>query len=234
MYKTIEGDEIVVGGVYEDRQGSNHTIAAVDGMLPHPIRTDYYTHFRVKDGIAPGLIRRVDKLSQAHPKSGRRQTDIVKNSTNRPANDWIENTGTMPDLPEGTLVDCKYLNGIMKTNVGCIDDFPHKRWEITSDSYSITHYRIHKPEVEKQDVDNLLDEREKRYGQFKAHTEISQGIKLAMHQTPQWNALKPHQKESLDMIAHKIARILNGDPDYPDNWRDISGYSELVVRELSK
>jgi hypothetical protein len=35
------------------------------------------------------------------------------------------------------------------------------------------------------------------------------------------------------MIAHKIARVLNGDCDCVDHWADIAGYGELVVRELN-
>lgn len=34
------------------------------------------------------------------------------------------------------------------------------------------------------------------------------------------------------MIQHKIARILNGDPDYVDNWVDIAGYAKLVADRL--
>ena len=36
------------------------------------------------------------------------------------------------------------------------------------------------------------------------------------------------------MIMHKISRILNGDPNYVESWRDISGYAELVVKELGE
>ena len=36
------------------------------------------------------------------------------------------------------------------------------------------------------------------------------------------------------MIASKIARIVNGDPDYADNWHDIAGYARLVEKELEK
>jgi hypothetical protein len=38
--------------------------------------------------------------------------------------------------------------------------------------------------------------------------------------------------ESLDMIANKIARIVNGDPNYLDSWVDIVGYTTLVVNKL--
>jgi hypothetical protein len=40
------------------------------------------------------------------------------------------------------------------------------------------------------------------------------------------------QREALDMIAHKIARIINGDPDYADSWVDIAGYATLVSERL--
>ncbi|WP_257617167.1 hypothetical protein [Campylobacter pinnipediorum] len=34
------------------------------------------------------------------------------------------------------------------------------------------------------------------------------------------------------MIAHKIARILAGNPNYKDHWDDIAGYATLVSKEL--
>jgi len=34
------------------------------------------------------------------------------------------------------------------------------------------------------------------------------------------------------MVVHKIARILNGDPNYDDSWVDISGYTKLVADRL--
>jgi hypothetical protein len=40
------------------------------------------------------------------------------------------------------------------------------------------------------------------------------------------------QWEALEMIAHKIGRIVNGDPDYADSWIDIAGYAKLVADEL--
>lgn len=36
------------------------------------------------------------------------------------------------------------------------------------------------------------------------------------------------------MIAHKIGRIVNGNPNNIENWRDIAGYAELVARILSQ
>ena len=34
------------------------------------------------------------------------------------------------------------------------------------------------------------------------------------------------------VIADKVARMLNGDPDYVDNWHDIIGYATLVETRL--
>lgn len=39
------------------------------------------------------------------------------------------------------------------------------------------------------------------------------------------------QLESLDMILHKCGRILSGDPNEPDHWRDIEGYARIANKE---
>jgi hypothetical protein len=81
-------------------------------------------------------------------------------------------------------------------------------------------------------IEDTLAERGTRYGAYKTHAEITQGIKATMQATPGWTRLVPHQKETLDMIAHKIGRILNGDPNYHDSWHDIVGYGKLTADEL--
>jgi len=40
-------------------------------------------------------------------------------------------------------------------------------------------------------------------------------------------------REALEMIAHKIGRILNGDPNYADSWHDIAGYAKLAETACS-
>jgi hypothetical protein len=55
-----------------------------------------------------------------------------------------------------------------------------------------------------------------------------------MAQHPKYAALPPLYKEALEMVQHKVARILNGDPGYIDNWVDICGYSQLVVGWLRR
>ena len=82
-------------------------------------------------------------------------------------------------------------------------------------------------------VQNTLNEREDRYGSFSGHAGIAQALKRVMHDSPKWTLLYPDQKEALEMIQHKIARILNGDPFYMDSWHDISGYATLVEQNYT-
>ena len=82
------------------------------------------------------------------------------------------------------------------------------------------------------DIEDTLAERGSRYGSFKEHARITQNIKSAMADSPNWTKLSPSQKECLEMLAHKAGRILNGDPNYHDSWHDIVGYSKLVADEL--
>jgi len=78
------------------------------------------------------------------------------------------------------------------------------------------------------DIDETLQERQKLYGDFSGHAEISQGLKARMRASRGWHNLRAEQKEALEMIAHKIGRILNGDPNYADSWHDIAGYAKLI------
>ncbi len=83
-------------------------------------------------------------------------------------------------------------------------------------------------------INEMLDGRASRYGSFEGHARISQDLKAVMQERSGWDALAPDQKEALEMIQHKIARILNGDPTYADNWIDIAGYATLVANRLEK
>lgn len=85
-----------------------------------------------------------------------------------------------------------------------------------------------------ESIDKILQERGNRYGPFEMHAEISQILKEYLQALPGWSNLEPFQRESMDMIAHKIARISNGDPAYVDSWRDIEGYAKLVADILER
>lgn len=81
-------------------------------------------------------------------------------------------------------------------------------------------------------IDQTLAERGARYGDFPGHAAVTQGMKDVMQGHAGWDALADDQKEALEMVAHKIGRILNGDPNYIDSWTDIIGYTRLVEKRL--
>lgn len=85
------------------------------------------------------------------------------------------------------------------------------------------------------DLNQILTERGDRYGTFAGHAQISQTLKSqAQHYAVlRGKTLAPDQWEAMEMIFHKIARILNGDPNYADSWIDIAGYAQLVADRLN-
>lgn len=82
------------------------------------------------------------------------------------------------------------------------------------------------------DVQDTIAQRGARYGDYATQCGVAQAIKAAMADSLNWAGLAPDQREALEMIASKVARILNGDPDYHDNWHDIGGYAKLVEARL--
>ena len=78
------------------------------------------------------------------------------------------------------------------------------------------------------DTTTLLAERGKTHGDFTEHAKITQNLKAAIRQYHGWDRLTESQMEALEMIAHKIGRILAGNPNYADHWDDIAGYAKLV------
>lgn len=78
-----------------------------------------------------------------------------------------------------------------------------------------------------------LAERGSRYGSFAVQATVTGNIKRGMASGANWLALADDQKEALEMIALKMARILTGDPDYHDSWHDIVGYAKLVADRLA-
>lgn len=82
-------------------------------------------------------------------------------------------------------------------------------------------------------INSTINERGNNYGKFKDGADIMQELKSVMRSTPNWHKLTPSQREALEMIQHKIGRILNGNPSYTDSWHDIQGYAKLVEDELN-
>lgn len=85
-----------------------------------------------------------------------------------------------------------------------------------------------------QDITEVLQERGLRYGKFTGHAEVTQMLKAVINAalSKRNKLLAPDQQEALDMVCHKVGRIVNGDADYADSWVDIAGYTKLVADRL--
>ena len=81
-------------------------------------------------------------------------------------------------------------------------------------------------------IDETLAQRGNRYGDFEGHAMVTQRLKVAMSSHPNYAHLSVDKREALEMIQHKIGRIINGDPEYKDSWTDIIGYARLVEAKL--
>lgn len=80
-------------------------------------------------------------------------------------------------------------------------------------------------------VDKILKEREETHGDFAVNSKVMQVYKRQIRDIPTWNGLTFSKKESLDMIIHKLARILCGDATWLDSWYDIQGYTQLIINQ---
>jgi hypothetical protein len=89
-------------------------------------------------------------------------------------------------------------------------------------------------QVKSPSVQSTLEQRGSRYGDFTDNAMISQQLKQLIMCESDGKLREGYrrcnfvQREALEMIAQKIARILNGDPNYRDNWHDIQGYARLA------
>lgn len=79
-----------------------------------------------------------------------------------------------------------------------------------------------------------LDQREKTHGLYINVSYVSQSLKIAMQLGKTWDLMMPEQRESLEMIANKIGRILSGNHNFIDHWHDIAGYAMLIAKELEQ
>ena len=91
-----------------------------------------------------------------------------------------------------------------------------------------------KVEAKQDGITTVLEERGGRYGTFLGHAHVTIGLKQILHSKIAQRDLHlfPDQIEALDMICHKMGRIVNGDPNYADSWIDIAGYAKLVADRL--
>ena len=140
---------------------------------------------------------------------------------------WMERTAKT-DAEIATLVGCDYeYVAAVREELGFTDE------AMAQLAYTYSQGRGRTP-PEQDDLTKTLEERGSRYGLFIDHAEITQRFKMltAKYLVKQGKELDFDQQEALDMIFHKIGRIVNGDPDYADSWIDIAGYAKLVADRL--
>lgn len=77
-------------------------------------------------------------------------------------------------------------------------------------------------------VQETLKEREQTHGSFKEHATVTQELKQVLYTYNK--GLCYEHTEALDMIFHKIGRILAGNPYHKDHWHDIAGYALLAEK----
>ena len=84
-------------------------------------------------------------------------------------------------------------------------------------------------------MDPAIPNRDQQHGGVQAVGETAQRIKATMRSTTNWTLMSYGGREALDMIAHKIGRVLNGgDPHDRQHWEDIAGYAHAAMRSFDQ
>ncbi len=81
-------------------------------------------------------------------------------------------------------------------------------------------------------INKTLEQRGERYGKFKDVAATTYALQEILRDAKNHEHMTDDQVIALDMICNKMARIVNGDPNYIENWHDIAGYATLMENEL--
>lgn len=84
------------------------------------------------------------------------------------------------------------------------------------------------------EIDKVLMERGENYGDFVFVAYKSQQIQLLLRTNDKDKKYSTTQREALQMIASKLARIVIGNPRHRDSWLDIAGYAQLAADSITK
>lgn len=78
-------------------------------------------------------------------------------------------------------------------------------------------------------VESIISDRAKTHGDFRDVARVSQEMKDVARSGPNWATMPAYVCEEVDMILHKLARVLCGDPLFLDHHDDIAGYATRVA-----
>ena len=81
-------------------------------------------------------------------------------------------------------------------------------------------------------IENILEQRGTTHGDFTDNAYIAQELKRIVRSGTIYIAMTAVQMEAIDMILHKIARAVSGNPNHKDHWDDIAGYATLVSERI--
>lgn len=114
-------------------------------------------------------------------------------------------------------------------------DYMLQKMSVCSLQDAIADIRHAKEKTGMTDVGSVLAERGKVHGDFDEPCRIAQGLKAVIRDGVNYKQgrLNAVQMEAIEMIAHKLARIVSGDPSHVDHWVDIAGYAQLVAQRCS-
>jgi hypothetical protein len=86
----------------------------------------------------------------------------------------------------------------------------------------------------------LTEARRQTHGKFSDHARCTQRLKNVIQQEMALRRMDPgpfehptdQHVEALDMILHKIGRIVAGDATFQDHWDDIAGYAHIANKKF--
>lgn len=82
-------------------------------------------------------------------------------------------------------------------------------------------------------IRDILNQRQATHGDFAATAHCAQELKAVFSAQANFAKLGPAQVESLDLLATKLARYLNGDHTDPDHLTDAIGYLQLSLDDAA-
>ena len=100
------------------------------------------------------------------------------------------------------------------------------------DKWRDAHSRTPAVEAPVSHMDAMLEEKNSIHGDFTEDARTAQALKYVMRQGKNWEDMPPWMREALEQMQTKVARILSGDFNHPDHWKDLQGYPRLVETRL--
>lgn len=70
------------------------------------------------------------------------------------------------------------------------------------------------------------------HGDFTENAHTAQTLKQVARAGVGYDKLSLVQREAIDNVLQKVARIVTGNPNHKDHWHDIQGYAKLAEDRL--